>query len=89
MHKQKTASGAGRAEGRKGRSLEAERAFRNKITSPRPARATVSVYDGASFVGTLVERDGEYHAFDARGRRIGTFQNQRDALRAIPAGGES
>jgi hypothetical protein len=49
MRNQKTASGAGRAEGRKAFSLEAERAFRNKNTSPRPARqgrATISVQCG-------------------------------------------
>lgn len=89
MHKQKTASGAGDAEGRKGRSLEAERFPRNKNPSPRLARlgrVTVSVYDGTVHIGSIIERDDGFRAFDAHGRCVGTFQNQRDAMRAIPAG---
>ena len=46
--------------------------------------ACLAVYDGANRVGSIVERDGQFQAFDAHDRRVGTFGNQRDAMRAIP-----
>ena len=46
----------------------------------------LAVYDGASFVGSIVDRDGSFDAYDATGRHIGAFKNQREAVRAIPAG---
>lgn len=52
----------------------------------RPDRA-LAVYDGVNFLGIIIERDHQFYAFDARDRRVGTFQNQVDAVRALPAGG--
>ena len=52
--------------------------------------ACPTVYDGTNFVGSIVERaDGSFDAFDAAGRHLGTFRNQREAVRAIPARGEA
>jgi hypothetical protein len=46
--------------------------------------AAIAVTDGGFFVGTLVERDGEHHAFDADGFWIGAFASRTDAMRALP-----
>jgi hypothetical protein len=45
----------------------------------------MSVYDGAARAGTIIERGaGRFDAFNANDQLIGTFTNQRDAMRAIP-----
>jgi hypothetical protein len=49
------------------------------------APASLSVYDGAALAGFIVERAGEFTAFDADNEHLGTFKTQRDASRAIPA----
>ena len=45
----------------------------------------LAVYDGQHRVGSVVERNGEFLAFDNHDRRVGVFTNQSEALRAIPA----
>jgi hypothetical protein len=45
----------------------------------------LAVYDGQQRVGSVVEHDGEFLAFDVHNRRVGVFTNQREALRALPA----
>jgi hypothetical protein len=42
------------------------------------------VNDGADRVGSLVERAGEFHAYDIDGRHLGAFSDLRAAARAIP-----
>jgi hypothetical protein len=44
----------------------------------------LSVFDGADRVGSLVERAGEFHAYDVDGRHLGAFTDMRAAARAIP-----
>jgi hypothetical protein len=54
--------------------------------APRPtANHALAVYDGQHLVGSVVERNGEFLAFDVHDHRVGVFANQREALRAIPA----
>ena len=62
-----------------------------------PKEATVSsallppaVYDGATHVGYIrAHDDRRFSAFDSAGHSLGTFLNQREAVRAIPARGEA
>lgn len=44
----------------------------------------LSVFDGATMVGSLVERGGRFDAYDVDGRRLGAFADMRAAARAIP-----
>jgi hypothetical protein len=46
----------------------------------------LTVYDGAEMVGSLVERAGQFHAFDLRGALVGRFADLRAAARALPRG---
>jgi hypothetical protein len=46
--------------------------------------ASLSVYDGTALAGFIVERAGEFTAFNADNEQLGTFQTQRAASRAIP-----
>jgi hypothetical protein len=39
-------------------------------TASAPRANALCVYDGASFVGTLIERNGEYRAFDVCGLAV-------------------
>jgi hypothetical protein len=48
----------------------------------------VVVYDGQECVGTIIKFDGQYDAFDARGRCLGSFRKRADAMRAFPSRGE-
>jgi hypothetical protein len=57
---------------------------------PRPRavdcrRHPLTVYDGASMIGSLVERAGKFEAFDLAGQHLGTYPDMRAAVRAIPA----
>jgi hypothetical protein len=52
---------------------------------PQASSDALAVYDGAAFVGSITERQGQRHAFDARGERVGTFPTRTQAMRAIPA----
>jgi hypothetical protein len=54
-----------------------------KTPSSPPAPA-LAVYDGHDFIGTVVESDGQFRAFDAHNRILGNFKSRRDAMRAIP-----
>ncbi len=49
--------------------------------------AALGVYDGQDRVGSVVERDGQHHAYTTAGHHVGTFQNRREPTRAIPASG--
>jgi hypothetical protein len=62
-----------------------EAAGRNSQARRPTADRPLTVYDGQRRVGSVVQRDGEFLAFDAHDRRVGVFTNQREALRAIPA----
>ena len=74
---------AGKRSGQETRRFS--RPIRN-LRSPQPiADHPLAVYDGQHRVGSVVERDGEFLAFDNHDRRVGVFTNQREALRAIPA----
>ena len=42
----------------------------------------LSIYDGAIMVGFVVIRGGQFDAFDAAGRKIGTFPTLKAAMRA-------
>jgi hypothetical protein len=46
-------------------------------------------YDGAGYLGTVVEAGGEHFAFDADGRPLGHFPNRIAAVRALPGVRES
>jgi len=47
----------------------------------------LSIYDGASQVGTLVKFDADFCAFDMQGELVGTFSTLRDAARSLPKAG--
>jgi hypothetical protein len=59
---------------------------RRNLQARRPiADHALAVYDGQRRVGSVVERNGEFLAFDVRDHRAGVFTNQREALQAMPA----
>jgi hypothetical protein len=43
----------------------------------------LSIYAGRDCVGMLIVRNGRVDAFDAQGRRLGTFENIEAATEAI------
>jgi hypothetical protein len=45
---------------------------------------SLTVFDGADRVGSLVERDGCFQAFDLAGVSHGTFDKVAAAARALP-----
>jgi hypothetical protein len=45
---------------------------------------TLTVFDGAVRVGSLVNRAGTFQAYDVEGKHLGAFANLRAASRAIP-----
>jgi hypothetical protein len=45
----------------------------------------MAVYDGQHRVGSVLQRNGEFLAFDVHDRRVGVFTKQSDAVRALPA----
>jgi hypothetical protein len=53
--------------------------------APRPtAGHALAVYDGQHLVGSVVERNGNFLAFDVHDRRASVFTNHREAMRALP-----
>ena len=56
--------------------------YRNRHVSVQSA--ALAVYDGQDRVGSVVERDGGFDAYDASGRHLGAFLSRREAMRAIP-----
>jgi hypothetical protein len=59
----------------------------NKVKSPRAQVADTrhhTLVVGADRVGSLVERAGEFHAYDVAGHCVGIFSDMRTASRAIP-----
>ncbi len=62
----------------------AKRDGRPSSPASNEKQLALAVYDGTVHVGSIIERDDGFRAFDAHGRCVGTFGNQRDAMRAIP-----
>jgi hypothetical protein len=48
------------------------------------APSALGIYDGQDRAGTIIKQDGEFFAFDAEGKCIGTFDTQIEATRKIP-----
>ena len=48
------------------------------------APGALGIYDGQDRAGTVIRQDGEFFAFDAAGKCIGTFDTQIEATRKIP-----
>jgi hypothetical protein len=48
------------------------------------APGALGIYDGQCRAGTIIKQDGEFFAFDADGRCLGTFDTQIEATRKIP-----
>jgi hypothetical protein len=44
----------------------------------------LSIYDGATQVGTAVKFDADFGAFDMQGELVGTFNSLKDAARSLP-----
>jgi hypothetical protein len=53
-----------------------------------PARQ-LQIYDGQSLLGSISIDGGAFIAFDAKGRRLGSFGNQAAASAAIDAAASS
>jgi hypothetical protein len=54
------------------------------MTAPR-IRLSLSIYDGRTMLGGIIEHGKEYKATDARGRMLGTFGSRLAAMKAISA----
>lgn len=52
-------------------------------TLPTRSRRELSVYDGRTFLGRIIERDGECRAFAAEGRKLGIFASVKAAAGAV------
>jgi hypothetical protein len=48
------------------------------------APGALGVFDGQTRAGTIIKQDGEFFAFDADGKCLGTFDTQIEATRKIP-----
>jgi hypothetical protein len=48
------------------------------------APGALGIYDGQDRAGTIIRQDGEFFAFDAAGKCLGTFDTQIEATRKIP-----
>ena len=66
-----------------------------RLDTPRSSRPSngvhrkLSVYDGASFVGTIIVYDDHhFDAYDTADKLIGVFATQRKASRALPRNAE-
>jgi hypothetical protein len=44
---------------------------------------SVSLFDGRDFLGRIVQRDGQFVAFDAQGKQLGSYPTQAAASHAI------
>ncbi len=49
------------------------------------ATGFLTITDGASTVGTIVERNKSFFAFDRDGTLVGEYQTRSAAIRALPA----
>jgi hypothetical protein len=49
-----------------------------------PIGVALSVYDGTSWVGSIVAQAGTFLAFNVDGELLGKFQTQRMAVIALP-----
>jgi hypothetical protein len=63
----------------------------NKTKSPKVqvvdcTNNALTVFDGADSAGSLVERDGTFHAYDIGGRCVGAFAEMGAAARSLPGG---
>ena len=48
------------------------------------APGALGVFDGQTRAGTIVKQGGEFFAFNADGKCVGTFDTQIEATRKIP-----
>jgi hypothetical protein len=55
---------------------------RQKAAKPAAARI-LSIYDGQHFIGTVKVRDGAVVAYDAKGKRLGSFSSVQAAQAAF------
>jgi hypothetical protein len=53
------------------------------------APGALAVCDGQQRIGTIVKDAGEFFAFDAGGKCLGTFDTAIEAARKIPARGNA
>jgi hypothetical protein len=56
-------------------------ATRQASTGASPQQATV--YDGRTYVGSIIKRDRTFEAVDRHGHSFGLFPNQQAAMRAL------
>lgn len=63
--------------------MSAARRKRVRRAAAKTPAAESTVYDGSKMLGTIVERNRTFRAIDANGRKLGSFPNARDAMRAI------
>jgi hypothetical protein len=54
------------------------------LANPRTSNKTLSVTDGTTTAGYVVEHDGEFYSYDAEFVLLGKFASQSEATRAIP-----
>jgi hypothetical protein len=71
------------AAGDDGPKQKGKRSLSTEIAEPTQAHF-LSVYDGSCLAGFIVERGGQFLAFDPGHELIGTYANQRDAMLGIP-----
>jgi hypothetical protein len=55
-----------------------------KQPPPISSPGALGIYDGQDRAGTVIKQDGEFFAFDAEGKCIGTFDTMLEATRKIP-----
>lgn len=46
---------------------------------------TISVYDGTSHLGEVMEAGKQFHVLDATGAPAGTFSSIKEAARSLPS----
>jgi hypothetical protein len=49
--------------------------------------SSIAVYDGATRIGSIIERGGKHHAFASTGKHLGAFTKRVLAMVAIPSAG--
>lgn len=86
-----TAAGAGLADVLEGtpRSYPSRKPSTSPLARLIAADATVCAYDGQNLAGVVTKHGNSFEAYDAQGRFLGRYASQREAVRAIPAGGVS
>jgi hypothetical protein len=59
-----------------------------KIPKPNASNG-LTVTDGETCIGTIVEHDGSHFAFEPDGQLVGEYATRVAAMRALPRGGVS